>query len=92
MKAQINTIRSITTRRSKIDVNLYELRIGYDNDKLEGKNREVRLVITRTSGHGRPQWFYQVVELINTGKYEEALKVKYLTKEEKEDLQKLLTN
>jgi len=68
------------------------LRIGYDNDKLEGRNRNVQFVVSRTSGHGRPKWFYEIAELINQGKYEEALKVKYLTKEEKEDLRKLLTN
>lgn len=90
MKAQVNTIRSITMQGRGIDVNLYELRFGLDYDKLEGRNRKVRFALTRTSGHGRPKWMQEVANLINRKRYFDALQVRYLTEYEREKIKRLI--
>ena len=70
MKATIATIRGITCRGNQINVNLYELRVYYsDNKKMKGKGFDIPdFCITRTSGHGVPQWFKKFEKEINEGK------------------------
>ena len=95
MKAYVSTIKNVRMGNG-ISVNIYELRIfKRDNVKPVGKGRTPPdLYFTRTSGHGVPKWMLDLAYYINSGRrsgreYFDKLE-SYLTKEEKEDLSRLL--
>ena len=70
MKATVATIESVTCKRNRIQINVYELRVYYDNNKrMKGKGYATPdFSVTRTSGHGSPQWFLKVRNQINDSK------------------------